>query len=112
MPRKPGPGDARFWIAGLGDQLAHRVGRGRSRGEDDLLGTLARVTTDHPVILLAHEPDIFVKVPARVPDAGRKRPWRPNSFDMAEFRPVPLRCTVPRAGQIGLRDAGEDRTAP
>lgn len=24
------------------------------------------MTTDHPVILLAHEPDIFVKVPARV----------------------------------------------
>jgi predicted MPP superfamily phosphohydrolase len=61
-----GEGGARFWIAGLGDQLAHRVGRGTFRGEDDLPGTLGQVTTDHPVILLAHEPDIFVKVPPRV----------------------------------------------
>jgi uncharacterized protein len=61
-----GEGDARFWIAGLGDQLAHRLGRGRFRGEDDLPGTLAQATTDHPVVLLAHEPDIFVKVPPRV----------------------------------------------
>ena len=61
-----GEGGARFWIAGLADQLAHRLGRGRYRGLDDLSGTLRQVTTDHPVILLAHEPDIFVKVPARV----------------------------------------------
>jgi uncharacterized protein len=61
-----GKNDSRFWIAGLGDQLAHRLGRGKFRGEDDLPGTLGQVTTDHPVILLAHEPDIFVKVPARV----------------------------------------------
>ncbi len=61
-----GEGEARFWIAGLGDQLAHRLGRGAHRGEDDLPGTLRQVTTDHPVILLAHEPDIFVKVPERV----------------------------------------------
>jgi predicted MPP superfamily phosphohydrolase len=61
-----GEGGARFWIAGLADQLAHRLGRGRYRGLDDLSGTLRQVTTDHPVILLAHEPDIFVKVPPRV----------------------------------------------
>jgi predicted MPP superfamily phosphohydrolase len=61
-----GEGKARFWVAGLGDQLAHRLGRGRFRGEDNLPGTLDQVTTDHPVILLAHEPDIFVRVPPRV----------------------------------------------
>jgi predicted MPP superfamily phosphohydrolase len=61
-----GEGAARFWIAGLGDQLAHWVGPGKFRGEDDLPGTLNQVTTDHPVILLAHEPDIFVRVPPRV----------------------------------------------
>ncbi len=55
-----------FWLAGLGDQLAHRVARRRFRGEDDLPGTLAQVTTDDPVILLAHEPDIFTQVPPRV----------------------------------------------
>ena len=42
------------------------LGRGTFRGEDDLPGTLRQVTTDHPVILLAHEPDIFVQVPERV----------------------------------------------
>ena len=32
----------------------------------DLDGTLAKVTDDAPVILLAHEPDIFPRVPSRV----------------------------------------------
>jgi uncharacterized protein len=56
----------KFWLAGLGDQLAYKIGRGRYRGVDDLAGTLKRVTTDDPLILLAHEPDVFVKVPQRV----------------------------------------------
>ncbi|HZT27820.1 MAG TPA: metallophosphoesterase [Pseudolabrys sp.] len=56
----------RFWLAGLGDQLAHYVSPGRFLGDDDLPGTLARATTGDPVILLAHEPDIFPRVPARV----------------------------------------------
>ena len=56
----------RFWLAGLGDQLAHYVSPGRFRGEDDLPGTLRKITTDDPVILLAHEPDIFTQVPERV----------------------------------------------
>jgi predicted MPP superfamily phosphohydrolase len=55
-----------FWLAGLGDQLAHRIGRRRFLGVDDLPGTLARAKTDDPIVLLAHEPDIFVKVPDRV----------------------------------------------
>lgn len=58
--------DQGFWLAGLDDQLAHWLGPRRFRGEDDLPGTLARIDTDDPVILLAHEPDIFVDVPARV----------------------------------------------
>jgi uncharacterized protein len=57
---------ARFWLAGLGDQLAYPLGRGRFRGIDDLPGTLAQVQSDDPVVLLAHEPDIFPQVPARV----------------------------------------------
>ena len=56
----------RFWLAGLGDQLAYRLGHGRFRGVDDLPGTLAQVRTDDPVLLLVHEPDIFPRVPARV----------------------------------------------
>jgi predicted MPP superfamily phosphohydrolase len=57
-----------FWIAGLADQLALRPGRDRStfEGLDDLDGTLAKVSGTSPVILLAHEPDIFPKVPWRV----------------------------------------------
>jgi predicted MPP superfamily phosphohydrolase len=59
-----------FWIAGLADQLALRPGRdwGRSSftGLHDLRGTLAKVSDKAPVILLAHEPDIFPEVPNRV----------------------------------------------
>ena len=61
-----GAGSRRFWLAGLGDQLAYRLGPHQFRGVDDLAGTLAQVTTDHPVILLVHEPDIFPNVPDRV----------------------------------------------
>jgi predicted MPP superfamily phosphohydrolase len=61
-----GAGARRFWLAGLGDQLAYRLGPHNFRGVDDLPGTLAQVTTDDPVILLAHEPDIFPDVPDRV----------------------------------------------
>jgi predicted MPP superfamily phosphohydrolase len=56
----------RFWLAGLGDQLAHILGHGRFQGVDDLPGTLARVASSDPVILLVHEPDIFTEVPDRV----------------------------------------------
>jgi predicted MPP superfamily phosphohydrolase len=59
-----------FWLAGLGDQLAlFRRGTGRKlqlRGVDDLPRTLAAVTDEAPVILMAHEPDVFPKVPDRV----------------------------------------------
>lgn len=61
---------AAFWLAGLADQLAllpgRRWGRARMTGLDDLPSTLAQVTDDAPVVLLAHEPDIFPKVPPRV----------------------------------------------
>jgi predicted MPP superfamily phosphohydrolase len=55
-----------FWLAGLDSQLAYWLGPSRFRGRDDLPGTLAQVVDDAPVILLAHEPDIFVNVPDRV----------------------------------------------
>ena len=50
-----------FWLAGIDSQVAFRNG-----GADDLPGTLARITDDAPVILLAHEPDIFARMPGRV----------------------------------------------
>ncbi|MGE5266823.1 MAG: metallophosphoesterase [Deltaproteobacteria bacterium] len=59
-----------FWLAGLADQIAYVTtsldGTKQTQGLDDLDGTLARVTDGSPVILMAHEPDIFSKVPERV----------------------------------------------
>ena len=59
--------EAGIWLAGLEDQLAlRRAGRGFV-GLDDLGKTLGQVPDDgSPCVLLAHEPDIFPKVPARV----------------------------------------------
>ncbi|HTS39633.1 MAG TPA: metallophosphoesterase [Xanthobacteraceae bacterium] len=54
-------GGLKFWLAGLGDQLAYRY-----RGVDDLPKTLAQITDDAtPAILMAHEPDIFPRVSDR-----------------------------------------------
>lgn len=66
-----------FWIAGLGDQWAYwprpedyqrfvKRGKRDYEGVDDLPATLAKVTDDAPLILMAHEPDIFPEVPRRV----------------------------------------------
>ena len=61
---KDGPA---VWLIGLGDQLAHPLGDGDFRGEDDLPGALARIPEDGaPIVLMAHEPDIFPRVPERV----------------------------------------------
>lgn len=59
-----------FWLAGLADQIAYiageRDGRMVFEGLDDLDGTLSKISDDAPVILMAHEPDIFPEVPGRV----------------------------------------------
>ena len=66
-----------FWLAGLGDQWAFwprdedydefvEHGKMAYVGVDDLPATMARITDDAPVILMAHEPDIFPHVPDRV----------------------------------------------
>lgn len=66
-----------FWLAGLGDQWAFWSRSGdddelavknsyRYQGVDDLPRTLTQITDDAPVILMAHEPDIFPQVPDRV----------------------------------------------
>lgn len=54
-------GSHRLWVGGLSDQLTFN-----SRGEKDVEATLAQITGDAPVILLVHEPDIFIQVPSRV----------------------------------------------
>lgn len=66
--------DKAFWLAGLGDQWAfikHRDLDKRWRsfgyeGVDDLDATLAQVTDAAPVIMMAHEPDVFARMPSRV----------------------------------------------
>ena len=63
-------GKESFWLAGLGDQLAfppyRRFKHKRWARMDDLPGTMEKIKGDEPVILLAHEPDIFRKVDERV----------------------------------------------
>jgi uncharacterized protein len=46
-----------FWIAGLGDHWWQKP---------DAIGTLAQVNDNHPVIMMMHNPDSFVNVPASV----------------------------------------------
>ncbi len=58
--------DPGIWLAGLEDQLAIAQGGGRYRGLDDLPGTLSQITDDAPVVMMAHEPDIFPSIPDRV----------------------------------------------
>jgi predicted MPP superfamily phosphohydrolase len=56
-----------FWVAGLDDQIATtRSSAGHWKFRADLPATLARVQDDAPVILLAHEPHIFPRIPSRV----------------------------------------------
>ena len=85
-----------FWLAGLGDQVAFRIGRDGRRwlfqGVDDLPATLAKITDAAPVIMMAHEPDIFARMPGRVAltisghtHGGQVRlagwsPWVPSRF--------------------------------
>ncbi len=81
-----------FWLAGLDDQMAIGIGDMVFRGLDDLPGTLGQLTDDAPTILLAHEPDIFPKVPDRVAltlsghtHGGQVRilgysPWVPSDY--------------------------------
>ena len=55
-----------FWIAGLADQMAHHVRSGWTRGADDLTGTLGQIPASDPVLMLAHEPFVFARMPPRV----------------------------------------------
>jgi len=52
-----GRGGRGFWLAGVADLWTRRP---------DIEGTLKQVSTDEPVILFTHNPDIFPEVPTRV----------------------------------------------
>ena len=55
-----------FWLTGTDSIAAVKKGRGRFESRADLAGTLAQVTDAAPIIHLAHEPDLFTKIPDRV----------------------------------------------
>jgi predicted MPP superfamily phosphohydrolase len=59
-----------FWLAGLGDQIAVRRPRPSGGiavlGIEDIDGTLAAVTDDAPVLMMAHEPYAFDRMPDRL----------------------------------------------
>jgi hypothetical protein len=105
-----------FWLAGLGDQLAYVPAR-RFRplkrvGVDDLGATLAKVTDDAPVILMAHEPDIARRVPSRVAlqlsghtHGGQVRmlgwsPISPSGQQLA-YGHIKMNCDVVVSGGLG-----------
>jgi uncharacterized protein len=106
-----------FWLAGLGDQLAYLPARRfrpvRRIGVDDLAATLAQVTDDAPVILLAHEPDVAVRVPARVAlqlsghtHGGQVRlfgwsPVAPTRYDRFVYGHSRENCDVIVSGGLG-----------
>ncbi|MEM7719949.1 MAG: metallophosphoesterase [Pseudomonadota bacterium] len=59
------PGREDIWLAGLASQQAFKEPKGKVRrtGADDLTATLAAAPGDDPIVLLAHEPDIFPALP-------------------------------------------------
>ena len=79
-------------------------------GVDDLPGTLKQVTDDAPVILMAHEPDIFPKVPGpRFADACGPHARRPSShFWLCAGRAVAFRQPLCLWAQ-GRRRSPSDR---
>jgi len=106
-----------FWLAGLGDQLAYVPARRfrpvRRIGVDDLNATLAKVTDDAPVILMAHEPDVARRVPARVAlqlsghtHGGQVRlfgwsPIAPTRYDKFVYGHSRTNCDVIVSGGLG-----------
>ena len=55
-----------FWLSGTDSTVAIYKGHRSFDSRADLAGTLARITGEAPVIHLAHEPDLFTQIPARV----------------------------------------------
>ena len=55
-----------FWLMGTGSMIALPLAPRRFRSFALLDDQLAKLTDDAPAILMAHEPELFVKVPRRV----------------------------------------------
>ncbi|KPF46364.1 metallophosphoesterase [Rhizobium sp. AAP43] len=101
----------RFWLAGLGDQLALRPGsrykRPEAIGIHDLPATLASINDDAPVILMAHEPDIFPEVDDRVSLtlSGHTHNGQVNIFG---WRPISASKGSARYPRGHFREEGRD----
>ena len=100
------------WLAGLGDQWAFPPTRGTDfdsyTGVDDLAGTLAQVTDDAPIVLMAHEPDIFPeRARARSADGLRAHAWRSGAL-LRLRAPRPLEVRQP----LRLRPHRRRRSQP
>jgi len=80
---------AGIWLAGLEDQRALLRGLRRSQGLDDLPATLAQITDDAPVIMMAHEPDAFPAMPSQVALtlSGHTHGGQIRAFGWAPFVP-------------------------
>lgn len=76
------------------------------QGVDDLPGTLAQITDDAPVILMAHEPDMLPKVPERVAltVSGHTHGGQVRLFGYSPDRSITVQkplCLRPRRGAGG-----------
>jgi uncharacterized protein len=106
-----------FWLAGLGDQLAYVPARRfrpvRRIGVDDLAATMAKVTDDAPLIMMAHEPDVAARMPSRVAlqlsrhtHGGQVRlfgwsPIAPTRFEKFVYGHSRTNCDVIVSGGLG-----------
>lgn len=55
-----------FWLSGTASSVAIKKLNWQLESRADVAGTLAQITDDAPVIHMAHEPDLFTEIPARV----------------------------------------------
>jgi hypothetical protein len=97
-----------FWLAGLGDQLALWTGqRHRWQSLADLPATLKQCDTDDPVLLMAHEPNIFPAIPDRVSLTltGHTHGGQVNLFG---WRPIPGTPLGSRYSRGHIHDQGRD----
>ncbi len=78
-----------FWVSGTDSMISYIIEPDDFVGTDDLPGTLAQVTDDAPVIHLAHEPDMFANMPARVSLtlSGHTHGGQVRIFGRAPFTP-------------------------
>lgn len=82
-----------FWLAGLESQWAmlpsEKHGSSGITGLDDLQGTMSQIDDNDPVILMAHEPDIFPQVPNKVSLtlSGHTHGGQINFFGFAPYVP-------------------------